>query len=66
MSKPIIEKLKKLAAKDDQGGYILRNFEANEAAERHLLAFLKELGHSDVAVAYRELKKEMGFEYGNG
>lgn len=65
MDKTIFEQLEGLAAKDDQGGFIYRNFEAHEAAERIILKELTGRRGEKVAVEYLKLKKEMEFEYGN-
>lgn len=62
--KKIIKKLKSLSAKDCQGGFIYRGFEAHMQADEILLATLDELGKKEIADAYREIREKMRFEYG--
>jgi len=60
-----IERLKKLGAKDEHGGFIYRDFEAHISADRIILEELIKHGGAEIVFAYRELQAKMQFEYGN-
>lgn len=61
----LIKKLQSLVAKDEQGGFIYRGFEAHEKADKIILRGLREIGEYKLAAAYEEVRREMCFEYGN-
>jgi hypothetical protein len=63
--KKIINRIEKLAARDDQGGFIYQSDEAHRSADKIILETLEGLGAKPIADAYRKVKHQMCFEYGN-